>query len=172
MDQAIRFGVIGVDHGHINSQVNALLGAGAEPAAFFASGPHLAARFSARFPEIPLAGSAEEILEDESIQLITSAAIPSERAPLGVAAMCHGKDFMTDKPGFTTLAQLEEARRVQGETGRIYSIYFGRHDSRSTLKAGELVHAGAIGQVVQFIGLGPHRASLASRPDWFFRRER
>ena len=158
MDQTIRFGIIGVDHGHINSQVSALLGAGAEPTTFFTPDPDLAA-------------SAEEILEDESIQLVTSAAINSERAPLGIASMRHGKDFMTDKPGFTTLAQLEEARRVQRETGRIYSIYYGRHDSRSTLKAGELVHGGAIGQVVQFIGLGPHRAGLARRPDWFFRRE-
>ncbi len=94
MEQTIRFGIIGVDHGHINSQVSALLGAGAEPAAFFAPDPDLTARFSARFPEIPLAGSAEEILEDESIQLVTSAAINSERAPLGIASMRHGKDFI------------------------------------------------------------------------------
>ena len=171
MTRPIRFGIVGIDHGHINSQVNALVGAGAEPVAFYARDAQLAAGFSARFPSIPLAGSAEEILEDASIQIITSAAINNERARLGIAAMRYGKDFMTDKPGFTTLAQLEEARRVQQETGRIYSIYYGRHDSRSTNKAGELVHGGAIGQVVQFIGLGPHRASLARRAGWFFRRE-
>jgi predicted dehydrogenase len=33
-----------------------------------------------------------------------------------------------------------------------------------------LVQAGAIGQVVQTIGLGPHRTNLPTRPDWFFRR--
>ncbi len=38
------------------------------------------------------------------------------------------------------------------------------------MRAGELVKAGAIGQVVQTIGLGPHRTNLPNRPDWFFMR--
>ena len=170
--EPVRFGVIGINHGHIYAQVNALLAAGAECVAFYAPEPDLAARFAERYPQVPAADSAARILEDESIKLITSAAIPNERGPLGVAAMRHGKDFMTDKPGFTTLVQLDEARRVQAETGRIYSIYFGRHDSRSTRKAGQLAQEGAIGQVVAFMGLGPHRASLDQRPPWFFQRER
>ena len=87
-----------------------------------------------------------------------SASIPSERGPLGVEVMRHGKDFMVDKPGMTTLAQLAEVRKVQAETKRIYSIlYSERHENRATIKAGELVKAGAIGKVIQTIGLGPHR---------------
>jgi len=34
--------------------------------------------------------------------------------------------------------------------------------------AGELVKAGAIGQVIQTIGLGPHRMNLSTLPEWFF----
>ena len=34
---------------------------------------------------------------------------------------------MSDKPGMTSLAQLEEVRRVQAETKRIYSIYYSEH---------------------------------------------
>jgi predicted dehydrogenase len=37
-------------------------------------------------------------------------------------------------------------------------------------RATELVEAGAIGRVVQTIGLGPHRLNRHLRPDWFFRR--
>jgi predicted dehydrogenase len=86
--------------------------------------------------------------------------------------MRHGKDYMSDKPGFTTLEQLEEARRVQAETGRIYSIcYSERFENRATVRAGELVKAGAIGQVIQTIGLGPHRTNLPSRPEWFFQHD-
>ena len=40
--------------------------------------------------------------------------------------MRHGKDFMVDKPGMTTLEQLAEVRRVQAETKRIYSIIVQR----------------------------------------------
>jgi predicted dehydrogenase len=85
--------------------------------------------------------------------------------------MEHGKDYMSDKPGFTSLGQLAEVRHAQRETGRIYSICFSeRFESAATVKAGELVRAGAIGRVVQTVGLGPHRINLPSRPAWFFRK--
>src|SRR5690606_39156046 len=38
-------------------------------------------------------------------------------------------------------------------------------------RAAELVQAGAIGQVVQTVGFGPHRLNPSSRPDWTFNRE-
>ena len=82
------------------------------------------AEFSKAYPDIPQARSEQEILEEESIHLIVTAGIPCERAPLGIRAMQHGKDFMSDKPGFTSLDQLAEAWQVQAETSRIYSICF------------------------------------------------
>lgn len=167
----IRFGVIGLNHIHIYGQTNLLLRAGAELISFYAKEPDLIAKFAQFYPQVRQARSIQEILEDDTLQLIVSAAIANERAPLGIAAMQHGKDFMSDKPGFTTLAQLVEARRVQVETGRIYSICFSeRFENPATVRAGELVQAGAIGRVVQTIGLGPHRINLPSRPDWFFRK--
>ena len=168
----VRFAAIGLNHGHIYGQVDLLLRAGAEFVSFYASEPDLVAQFAQTYPQARLAASAQDILENESIHLVVSAAIPCERAPLGVAVMRHGKDYMSDKPGFTTLDQLTEARRAQAETGRIYSVcYSERFGSRATVKAGELIQAGAIGRVVQTIGLGPHRIGLPNRPDWFFHRE-
>jgi predicted dehydrogenase len=169
----IRFAAIGLNHGHITGQCQAVIRGGGELVAFYAKEPQLAEPFGKRFPDAKLAGSAREILEDPSIQLVVSAGIPNERAPLGIEVMRHGKDYMSDKPGMTTLEQLEEARRVQAETKRIYSIlYSERHENRATVKAGELVKAGAIGQVIQTVGLGPHRENPASRPAWFYERER
>ncbi len=169
----VRFSVIGINHAHIYGQVGHMLRAGAEFTSFYAKEPDLAAAFGERFPQARLAGSPKEILEDESIHMVLSAGIPCERGPLGIEVMRHGKDYMSDKPGFTTLAQLEEARRVQAETGRIYSIcYSERHDNQSTVRAGQLVHSGAIGQVVQTIGMGPHRIGLHNRPQWFFERDK
>jgi predicted dehydrogenase len=170
---SIRFGVIGANHPHIYGQANLLLKAGAELVSFYASEPDLSAQFSSAYPQARQVESADEILEDESIHLIVSAAIPDERAPLGIQAMRHGKDFMSDKPAFVSLEQLEEVRRVQAETGRIFSIdYSERLDVPAAVKAGELVGAGAIGKVVQTIGMGPHRARMETRPDWFFTTER
>jgi predicted dehydrogenase len=168
----IRFSAIGLNHGHIYNQTHALLQAGAELLSFYAIEPGLIDKYAKTFPQAKLAGSVEEILEDETIQLVASASIFNERAPLGIAVMQHGKDYMVDKPGFTTLEQVAEVRRVQAETGRIYSVFFSeRLGNRATVKAGELVHSGAIGRIIQTIGMGPHRTRLETRDPWFFRRE-
>jgi len=170
---SIRFSVIGLNHAHIYGQVKLLLRAGAEFVSFYAPEPELAGAFQAAFPDALLARSEGEILEDTSIHVVVSASIPAERAPLGIRVMEHGKDFMSDKPGFTTLEQLDQARRVQKETGRIYSICFSeRLEVPATVRAGELVAQGAIGKVVQTVGLGPHRIAAATRPPWFFVKDR
>jgi predicted dehydrogenase len=168
---SIRFSVIGLNHGHIYGQVEAVTRGGGQLVAFYAKEPALNEAFAKRYPQAKLAKSEKEILEDNSIQLILSASIPIDRAPLGIQVMRHGKDYMVDKPGIITLQQLEEVRKVQKETKRIYSImYSERLENRATVKAGELVKAGAIGNVIQTIGLGPHRMNIKSRPDWFFKR--
>jgi len=170
---SIRIAAIGLNHAHIYGVVNVLLQAGAELVVFHAAEADLAGPFAAAYPQAARARSQDEILEDPSIDLITSAAIPSNRPAIGLKAMRHGKDFLSDKPAFTDLAQLAEARRIQAETGRIYSVcYSERLLHRATQKAAEFVGAGAIGRVVQTIGLGPHRIGLHPRPDWFFSRER
>jgi predicted dehydrogenase len=169
----IRFAAIGLNHGHIYGQVDAIIRGGGALVSYFAKEPDLAAAFGKRYPDAKLAGSEREILEDPAIQLVVSAGIPVDRAPLGIQVMRHGKDYMSDKPGMTTLEQLAEVRRVQAETGRIYSIlYSERHENKATVKAGELVKAGAIGTPIQTVGLGPHRMNPKTRPSWFFEKEK
>lgn len=168
----IRFSVIGLNHGHIYSQTEAMVRNGGQLVSYFAREKDLAERFAKRYPDAKLARSEKEILEDSTIQLVVSASIPVERAPLGIQVMKHGKDFMVDKPGITTLDQLAEVRQVQKETKRIYSIMFSeRLENRASVKAGELVKAGAIGNVIQTINIAPHRINLKSRPEWFFDRK-
>ena len=165
----LKFAGIGINHSHLHSQVGAVLRGGGELVSVYAKEPDLLDAFVKRFPQAKRARDENEILEDRSIQLVLSSAIPVERAPLGIRVMRHGKDYMADKPGITTLEQLADARKVQAETGRIYSImYSERFENRATVKAGELVKAGAIGHVIQTIGLGPHRITPASRPEWFW----
>ncbi|MEI7582697.1 Gfo/Idh/MocA family oxidoreductase [Runella sp.] len=168
----IKFSVIGMNHGHIYGQVEAVTRGGGQLVSYYAKEADLVAAFAKRFPQAKLASSEKEILDDKSVQLVLSSAIANERAPLGIRVMKSGKDFMSDKPGITTLQQLADVRRVQKETGRIYSImYSERFENRATVKAGELVKAGAIGKVIQTIGLGPHRMNTNTRPEWFFNKE-
>lgn len=169
----VRFAAIGINHNHIYGMARLLLRAGAEFVSFYAPEPELVAEFAPAFPQARLARSAQEILQDATIQLVLTSGIASERAPLGIQVMKHDKDFMSDKPGFTTLEQLAEARRVQAETKRIYSICFSeRLEVRAAVQAGELIQAGAIGKVVQTVGLGPHRVNPPVRPAWFYQRDK
>jgi predicted dehydrogenase len=169
----IKFSVIGLNHGHINSMTTAVMRGGGDLALVYAREPELVAQFTKQFPMAKVARSEQEVLEDRSTQAVLSAAIPDERAPLGIRVMRAGKDYIADKPGLTTLDHLAEVRRVQAETKRIYSIvYSERFENRATVRAGDLVKAGAIGRVVQTIGLGPHRMNIPTRPQWFFDKAR
>ena len=168
----IRFSVININHNHIYGMVDAVTRGGGQLVSFYAKEPDLVAAFAKKYPTAKLAGSKNEILEDKSIQLIMSSGIPVERAPLGIEVMKNGKDYLVDKPGITSLEQLKNVRAVQKETKRIYSImYSERHENRATVKAGELVKAGAIGKVIQTIGMGPHRMNPKTRPEWFFDKQ-
>ncbi|MBV9171347.1 MAG: Gfo/Idh/MocA family oxidoreductase [Chloroflexi bacterium] len=168
----VRFAAIGLNHNHIYGQVETLRSAGGECVAAHSDDPALLAEFTRRFPDVPPARTPDEILDDPSIALIATAAIPSARPGVAIAAMQRGKDVYSDKPGCTTLRQLEDLRRVQKDTGRIYSIGYSEHfGSRASVKAGELVQGGAIGRVVQTTLFGPHRAQPAGRPPWFFEKE-
>ena len=157
----IQFAVIGIDHNHILGITEAVRRGGGELAAVARSANAAAMTdFQRRYPNVKVADSEDEILNDESIQLVCSAAIPNLRAPLGVRVMRHGKDFLSDKPAMTTLEQVAEVRRAVKETGRIYGImYSERLEVKSAVHAGELIKAGAIGKLVQTMNIAPHQVN-------------
>ena len=170
---SLRFATIGLNHSHIYGQTVALLDAGAELLAVHADEDDLAAAYIKRFPQARRVADRREILEDKSIPMIVSATIPDTRAVTAIEVMRHGKDVMVDKPGVITLEELAAVRKVQAETGRIFSVCFSeRFENRATEKASRLVAEGAIGRVVQTVGLGPHALRNNPRPDWFFQRKR
>lgn len=165
----LKFGVIGINHGHIYNQCDAVIRGGGQLTKFYAKEDDLALQFMARYPNVQRVSDERAVLEDDGIKLVISAAIPVDRAEIGIRVMQHGKDYMADKPGIITLDQLARVRKVQAETGRIYSItYSERLENHATVKASELVAAGAIGDVVQTAGFGPHRMRPETRPDWFW----
>jgi predicted dehydrogenase len=165
----LKFSVAGTNHSHIFGMADAVIRGGGELVSFHEAEPALAAAFARRYPQARQVASEQAILDDPTTKLVLSSIIPVQRAPLGIRVMQAGKDYMADKPGITTLEQLAEVRKVQAATRRIYSIcYSERFENASTVKAGDLVRAGAIGRVIQTIGLGPHRVTPASRPAWFW----
>lgn len=164
----IQFAVIGLDHNHVNGITDTIRRSGGVLVSVQSTNPQALAGFQKRYGGVRVARSEDEILNDSSIQLVCSAAVPDLRAPLGVRVMRHGKDFLSDKPAITTLEQLAEVRRIIQETGRIFGIMYGRLESRAATHAGALLKDDAIGRVVQTIQLAPHRVNENTRPEWFW----
>lgn len=166
----LRFAAVGVEHGHILNHIKGLIAAGAGFAGYCpkTTAPGVLAKIEHDYPDAAKL-DRDRIFDDPSIDIVCIAAIPSERADLAIRAMKAGKDVIVDKPGVTTFQQLDAVRKAVAETGRIFSVCFSeRLTVRSAVKAAKLVDEGAIGRVIQTIGMGPHKLQLPTRPDWFF----
>ena len=161
------------NHGHIYGMCNGLTEAGGILKYIYDPDRKRAENLQKAFPGAILAESEEQILSDPEIRLVASAAVTSERCAVGLRVMEAGKDYFTDKAPFTTLTQLESARETVRRTGQKYMVYYSeRLHSECAVYAGDLIREGAIGSVLQVIGMGPHRLSASSRPGWFFEREK
>jgi predicted dehydrogenase len=177
---SIKFAVCGMSHDHIYGMVGAVERGGGVLVAWYGAEPDKIAMFKSKFPDAKQVMSEDAILNDPSIQLVLSSTVPKDRAPLGVRVMKHGKDYLSDKPGVTSLEQLAEIRRTIAETKRIYGIMYSELlEVKAAVKAGELVQAGAIGKVIQTINIAPHQieqgangdkfaGGASTRPDWFW----
>lgn len=167
-----RFSAVGLAHDHIYGMTQSLLDAGGEIVGVFDPDPAKVKKFCQAFPSARPADCEERILDDNRIQMVITADIPSFRGPLGLRVLGAGKHFFTDKAPFTTLKQLAEARRKVDETGLIWAVcYSERLQSEAAGYAEQLIAEGVIGRVVQVIGIGPHRLNPASREPYFFRKE-
>jgi predicted dehydrogenase len=175
---SIKFAVCGISHDHIYGMIGAVQRGGGVLVAAWGGEEDKLAIFKKRFPDVKISASQDEIINDPSIQLVLSSQVANERAAIGIRAMKHGKDFLSDKPGVTTLEDLAEIRKTIAETKKIYAImYSERLEVKAAVKAGELVQSGAIGRVIQTINIAPHQITqnagdagggLGGRPEWFW----
>jgi len=174
----VRFAAVGLDHAHVFGQIAGLLAAGGELVGIASDdlGSDVAQEVRRRYPDAAVADSPSELIARDDLDLVVTAAVPDRRGPIAVEALRAGKDVVADKPGCTTLAELDEIRAAVADSGRFWSVTFSeRFEVRAVARAVELVRAGRIGTVVQTLGLGPHRvgdrghlAGGSGRPDWFY----
>ena len=166
------FSAVALDHGHIYGMCNGLTEAGASLKSVYDPDPAKMDAFCKAYPQVKRAASEEEILSDPEVRLVAGAAVPNARCALGLRVMDAGKDYFTDKAPLTAPEQLAAAKEAVGRTGKKYMVYYSeRLHVETAVFAGQLIEQGAIGKVIQVLGLGPHRLSAGSRPDWFFQKE-
>ena len=173
MKTSLNLAVLGIDHGHIFDMLDEMIKEGCNCNYFWTEGSPLTLKeFNKKYPNIKRVENKSDILKDNTIDMILISSIPKDRADLSIEVLNSGKDVMVDKPGCTTLNQLEDLKRTVKKTGKIWSVNFSeRFHVAAVAKAEELVVEGKIGKIKQTIGTGPHRQGNYERPDWFYDRQ-
>jgi scyllo-inositol 2-dehydrogenase (NADP+) len=104
----------------------------------------------ARYPEVRVARTLDEMLSDTSIQLIVVATPNDSHFSYTKAALEAGRDVVVDKPMTPTLAEAEELVRLANERGRLISVYQDRRYDGAFLTVKKLVESGALGKVAEY----------------------
>ena len=94
---SIRIAAIGLTHSHIYGQVDCLLREGATLVGFWSDEEDVAAPFSEKYPQAKRASDRRELLDDESIHMILTSAIPAKERP----ALTEQLEALIQPPGFT-----------------------------------------------------------------------
>ena len=163
----MKFAVVGTDHLHVVELVSGLRDAGAELVAIMPTEDRIGAWLATQYESARTVDTIDDAFAD--VDVVVTAAIPGDRAEIGIAAMHAGKDVLADKPGATSAEQLAALRAAHAETGKQYLVLFSeRLTNAAMVRAYDLVQAGRIGLVVHTVGLGPHTLNLTRRPEWFF----
>ena len=164
----MKLALAGADHNHLYEIIDRLVKAGAEAIAHTAEGQFVEHYSGWQAGSVEM--SFDDILDDDSIDLVVTAAIPNRRADIALAAIESGKHVVSDKPGLTTMEQLDAVRAaVARRAGRPWTVLFTeRYENRAINEAVRLARAGAVGRVVHIVGAGPHTMWAKRRPAWFW----
>ena len=165
---AASLALVGADHNHLFEIIDRMAKAGIVPAKHVRDGSFV--ELYEDWQKESVAATFDEILADDTIDVIVTAAIPRDRAGIALRAIAAGKHVVSDKPGLTTMAQLDAIRAaVADRPGRPWTVLFTeRYENRAINEAVRLARSGAIGTIVHVIGAGPHTMWAKRRPDWFW----
>lgn len=140
-DRRVRFAVIGLDHAHIFGIIRGQLEAGSELVGLASDDPQASVCQTVRrmFPDVAWFDDAAQLIDDPSIDLIATAAIPYRRGEIAIQALQAGKHVLTDKPGCVSFEQLDAIRQAVASSGRFWvNVFSERFEVPAVARAGEL----------------------------------
>lgn len=89
--------------------------------------------------------SAEELLADESVDLVIIAVPNNFHKDYSIACMRAGKNVICEKPVTLCAAELEEVIAVSRETGKVFTVHQNRRWDRDYRIVREVLEKGTIG---------------------------
>jgi predicted dehydrogenase len=103
-----------------------------------------------KYPEVRVARSAGELLEDKEIQLCVIATPNDSHFELAKTCLLAGRDVVVDKPLAPTYAECEELVRLATERGRLITVYQNRRWDGDFQTVKKIVEQGKLGRVVEY----------------------
>lgn len=130
----VRFGIVGLEHPHVFTLVDGLVGAGARPVAHSMQGS-LVDPYAA-WQTTSAARPDDAIIDDDDLDLIVCVGEPASRATTAAAALRAGRHVLCDKPAVTSPAQLELITAAVAASGRRWWVLFSeRFTNRAVTEA-------------------------------------
>jgi scyllo-inositol 2-dehydrogenase (NADP+) len=124
-----------------------------------------------KYPEVRVARTMEELLEDKEIRLCVIATPNDSHFELARACLLAGRDVVVDKPFAPTLAESQELVRLAAERGRLITVYQDRRWDGDFLTVRKLVTSGRLGKIAEYecrfdrFRLEPKANAWRERPD-------
>jgi scyllo-inositol 2-dehydrogenase (NADP+) len=103
-----------------------------------------------RYPEVRVARTLAEVLEDESIRLCVVATPNDSHFEIARACLIAGRDVVVDKPFTTTLTEAEELVRLATERGRLITVYQDRRWDGIFHTVRKIVVDGTLGTIAEY----------------------
>lgn len=95
-------------------------------------------------------GSLEEVLSDETVDLVVIATPNDTHAPLARQALLAGKHVVIDKPFALDLTEAQALVELAEKQQRLLSIFHNRRWDGDFLTVRRLIAEGTLGQIAQF----------------------
>ena len=90
--------------------------------------------------------SLDELLTDQTVDLVTVATPNNFHKPLSIACLKAGKNVVSEKPVMMNAAELEEVMAVAKEADRVFTVHQNRRWDADFVTVKEILSSGVIGK--------------------------
>jgi scyllo-inositol 2-dehydrogenase (NADP+) len=104
----------------------------------------------ARYPEVRIARSLDEMLSDKSINLVVVATPNDTHVSYTKAALEAGRHVVVDKPFTPTMKEAEQLIHLAAERNRLISVYQDRRWDGAFITVRKLIQSGGVGRVAEY----------------------
>ncbi len=105
---------------------------------------------AARYPDVPIVRSLDELLAIDSIRLIVVASPNQTHFPFAKQCFEAGRDVVVDKPFTTSVSDAVELFRVARKCGRTLTVFHSRRFDADFQGLRAFLATGALGRVIRF----------------------